>query len=543
MDRQGMLRRLADESFDLLVIGGGITGAAVAREAAQRGLRTALVEQLDFAWGTSSRSTKLIHGGLRYLRNGEFRLVREAVVERQRLLHMAPHLVRPLTFVFPVYAGDPDPLWKLKIGLMLYDRFSGRDTAIRHRIVRGEAILEWEPLLNRDGLVGGGLYMDCATDDSRLVIEVLTSAVEHGVSAANYVAATEFKRDGQGRIVAVTVEDRLNGTRFDVRCQRVLSAAGPWADCVRWLDEPGAAPLLRRTKGVHIAVRRERLALRHAVTMRGTDKRIMFAIPSGAFTYLGTTDTDYEGPAEQVCVEQQDVDYILEAARKNFPQSGLGYGDIVSAWAGLRPLINASGGGPSSVSRDYALFENRSGLVTVAGGKLTAFRSMASHIVDRLFPRTRGSNPLHRSAAPLPGATENPLSGADIGRLAAELGEPAEEVERVVRRYGRRFPTLLQDYAQREPGSDPQLAWRRMQLRYAVRAEMAMRLEDVFARRTSLMLFSEDNGLRYLEELAREMGALCGWSQAKIEEETAHYRQRVREMFAWREQSSPSTSS
>ena len=351
MERQTMLRRLSSETFDLVVIGGGITGTGVAREAARRGLRTALVEQRDFAWGTSSRSTKLIHGGLRYLRNYEFGLVRESVVERQHLLRMAPHLVHPLPFVLPVYAGDPDPLWMLKLGLMLYDWFSGPGTAIRHRILRGAAVHQWEPLLSGEGLVGGGVYMDCTTDDARLVVEVLQSAVQWGAAAANYLAVTAFVRDGQGRLEAVEVQDTISGDRFAVRAKRVLSACGPWADAVRRMDDPQAPPLLRLTKGVHITVARERLPLRAAVTMRGLDGRIMFAIPSGAFTYLGTTDTDYTGAPEDVAVEASDVDYILAAARRNFPGQRLTRDDVVSAWAGLRPLVRSQAADPSAVSR------------------------------------------------------------------------------------------------------------------------------------------------------------------------------------------------
>ncbi|HLT58187.1 MAG TPA: glycerol-3-phosphate dehydrogenase/oxidase [Limnochordales bacterium] len=561
VQRDHMLRQLADESFDLLIIGGGITGVGVAREAARRGLRTALVEMRDFAWGTSSRSTKLIHGGLRYLRNYEFGLVREAVVERQRLLRMAPHLVHPIPFVLPVYQGDPDPLWMLKIGLMLYDWFSGRDTPIRHRIVRGPGVARWEPLLKQESLVGGGVYMDCTTDDARLVIEVLQSAVQWGAVAANYAAVTAFRHNGAGELTAVEVQDTLGGHRFPVRARRVLSACGPWADAVRRLDDPGAAPLLRLTKGVHITVPRERLPLTNAVTMRGTDGRIMFAIPSGAFTYLGTTDTDYAGAPEDVRVEGADVDYILAAARKNFPGQRLGPDDVVSAWVGLRPLVRSNAADPSAVSRGYELFPSPSGLVTVAGGKLTAFRSMASHIVDYLFPETRRARGTAPSDAPLPGAPEEAAPAGAVAAIARTTGEPEAEVARVVERYGRRFPAMWSLWQQRtraaDPphderprgsrpagghpsspaGGDPLLAWRELQLRQAVEHEMAVRLEDVLARRTSLLLFSADNGQRHVEALGQIMGQLLGWSPQRVTEEVALARQRVQEMFLWKEPS------
>ena len=554
-----MLRRLADETFDLLVIGGGITGVGVAREAVRRGLRTAVVEQRDFAWGTSSRSTKLIHGGLRYLRNYEFGLVREAVVERQRLLRMAPHLVHPIPFVLPVYQGDPDPLWMLKIGLMLYDWFSGRDTPIRHRMLRGAGVVQYEPLLKQEGLLGGGVYMDCTTDDARLVVEVLQSAVQWGATAANYTAVTALRHNGSGQLEAVEVEDTLGGRRFAVRARRVLSACGPWADAVRRLDDPGAPPLLRLTKGVHITVRRERLPLSSAVTMRGTDGRIMFAIPSGAFTYLGTTDTDYSGAPEEVRVEREDVEYILAAAHKNFPGPRLGPGDIISAWAGLRPLVRSQAAHPSAVSRGYELFPSPSGLVTVAGGKLTAFRAMASHIVDYLFPETRRRAGTAPSDVPLPGAPAPAVPEDMVQAIASATGEPATEVRRVVQRYGSRFSRMWQAAARSGgaqgatraapaggaagplAGDDPLLAWREMQLREAVEHEMAVRLEDVLARRTSLLLFSSDNGQRHVEALARSMGRLLGWPEARIAEEAARARQLVQDMFAWRDQSPGAT--
>src|SRR5919201_1569547 len=315
MDRERMLARAADEVFDLLVIGGGITGVGVAREAALRGLRVAVVERMDFAYGTSSRSTKLIHGGLRYLRNLEFRLVREAVEERQHLIRMAPHLVHPLPFVFPVYAGDPDPLWKLKLGLVLYDWFAGPSNTIPHTIYRGARLLEYEPLLHPEGLVDGAIYADTATDDSRLVLEVLMSAVDAGAVAANYAEAVELRTDGQGRLIGARVRDALNGDQFDIRATRVLNAAGPWADSVRRLEVPGTGPLLRLTKGVHITVPRARLPVRHAVTMRGVDGRVMFAVPSGNYTYLGTTDTDHRGIPDAAAIEWSDVSYVLSAAR------------------------------------------------------------------------------------------------------------------------------------------------------------------------------------------------------------------------------------
>ena len=530
-----MLDRAASDMFDLLVIGGGITGAGIAREAALAGLRVALVERADFASGTSSRSTKLIHGGLRYLRNYEFRLVHEAVVERQRMLRMAPHLVHPLRFAFPVYRGDPDPLWKLKLGLLVYDAFAGPSNKIRHRMYAAPGLLELEPLLRPDGLLGGGVYTDSATDDARLVIEVVQSAVEHGVAAANYAEAEALLEDGHGHLAGARVRDRIGGGQLEIRARRVLSAAGPWADHVRRLEDPGAPPLLRLTKGVHITVPRSRLPVTHAVTIRGEDGRIMFAIPSYAYTYIGTTDTDYGGDPEAVGVDWADVGYILRAARHNFPAAPIGPDEVVGAWAGLRPLIASEAADPSATSRDYRLSHGPKGLVTVAGGKLTAFRAMASHIVDELFPATRGLRRRARSMAPLPGAPQRPPAPELVAHLAAEVDEPPEEVERVVNRYGSKFGEVLRDYDARRGEQGPPRAWRLAQVRRAVQAEMAMRLEDVLWRRTNLSLFSADNGLKDVADLAEEMGRLHGWSPEQVTEETANAHALVRQMFAWRD--------
>ena len=542
MNRQQLLERAANETFDLLVIGGGITGAGIAREAALAGLRVALIERADFASGTSSRSTKLIHGGLRYLRNYEFRLVHEAVVERQRMLRMAPHLVHPLRFVFPVYRGDPDPLWKLKLGLMVYDGFAGPSNKIRHKMYNARRLLELEPLLHPDGLVGGGVYTDSATDDARLVIEVVQSGVEHGVAAANYVEVDSLREDARGQVAGARVRDRVGGGQFEIRAQRVLSAAGPWADHVRRLEDPAAPPLLRLTKGVHISVARSRLPISHAVTIRGEDGRIMFAIPSYAYTYVGTTDTDYTGDPAAVGADWADVGYILRAARQNFPAASIGPDEVVGVWAGLRPLIASDASDPSATSRDYKLYPGPKGMISVAGGKLTAFRAMAAHIVDEVFPATRGMRRRARSMAPLPGAPQQPPSRELVDHLARETNEPPEEVERVVNRYGRAFGGVLRDYDARVAEVGPARAWRLAQVRRAVDAEMAIHLEDVLWRRTNLLLFSPDNGLTHLAEMAEEMGRLRGWSSSEIADETTNARALVRQMFAWRETATPDLS-
>ncbi len=535
MNRNHMLKQLGDERFDLLVIGGGITGAGVAREAALRGLRVALVEARDFAHATSSRSTKLIHGGLRYLKNLEFRLVRESVVERQRLLTMAPHLVKATPFIFPVYRGDPDPLWKLHIGLTLYDWFAGKTNPIPHKMHPAGAIREMEPGLRAEGLLGGAVYADSRTDDGRLTLEVIQSAVFHGAVAANYVRAESFLYDGAGRIMGVTVRDQLTGDTFAVQAGRVLAAAGPWADQIRALEQAGQRPVLRLTKGVHLTVPHQRLPIAHSVVMRGRDGRMMFAVPSCGCTYIGTTDTDHEGDPGAVTITRWDVEYILEAARRTFPESALSEEDIISGWAGLRPLLRPQGAkDPSATTRDYKLFHSPSGLVTVGGGKLTAFRAMAEHIVDDLFPATRSGRHLARSTAPLPGA-DGPLpTEEEVREMAQKTGVHVADVQALANRYGVHLRQVAAELEALPDGDgDPAERWLRARAHYAVRHEMAVRLIDFVQRRTELMLFTPGNGGPYLERLADAMGDLLGWSEQRRAEEVAACRDEIAAVFAW----------
>ncbi|WP_374712959.1 glycerol-3-phosphate dehydrogenase/oxidase [Symbiobacterium terraclitae] len=534
MNRTEMIQRLASEPFDLLVVGGGITGAGVAREAALRGLKVGLVEANDFAYATSSRSTKLIHGGLRYLKNFEFRLVRESVVERQNLLFMAPHLVKATEFLFPVYEGDPDPLWMLHVGLTLYDWFAGRTNPIPHRMLKPGPLREREPWLRADRLQGGALYADCRTDDGRLTLEVIQSAAAHGAAVANYVKLTGFRKDGRGQIVGATVADQLSGEAFDVRASRVVAAAGPWADAVRRLDDPGAPSILRLTKGVHLVVPHRRLPIRHAVVMRGRDGRMMFAVPSGDCTYIGTTDTDHHGDPAAYSIARADVDYVVDAARRLFPEAGLSEEDIIAGWSGFRPLLKPENeANPSATSRDYKLFRTDSGLVTVGGGKLTAFRAMASHIVDDVFPATRSEAHLAASTALLPGAQGKLPDEQQKRRLAGEIGTAGSLIDRLADRYGTALAQVA-DEARAVSAPDPELRWRLAQARHAVKAEMAVHLLDVVQRRTDLMLFTPHNGRPYLPALADEMGALLGWSEAQKQAEIAATERELDAMFAWK---------
>jgi glycerol-3-phosphate dehydrogenase len=497
--RQRNIERLRNEAFDVLVVGGGINGAAVARDAAMRGLRVALIEKGDFASGTSSKSSKLIHGGVRYLQQGDFRLVRVACRERDLLRRqLAPHLVEPLAFLFPVYRGDPVGLATLGLGMWLYDLLAVFRNIRAHRMLRAKRLLAVEPGLRREGLRGAALYYDCFTDDARLTIETVLAAHEEGAIVANYVELKEFTKHGE-RLVGAVLQDSFSGSRVQVRARCVVNVTGPWADHVRRLDDPGATPCLRLTKGAHIIVPHTRLPIVRAVVMLSPrDKRVLFAIPWSEHTLIGTTDTDFDGPLDDVKADEQDLDYLLEAANWFFPGAKLSVRDVVGSYAGLRPLVaNADTADPSSVSREEEIFESSSGLITLGGGKLTTHRRIAVEIVNLVarrlgLRRRRGKRSSLTASKPLPGGLSKDPE-AFVKRVIAEdgCGLTAAQIEHLARRYGTRTAEILEilrvNGELRQPvvpGMPDILA----EAVHAAQAEMALQPDDVLLRRTQVGL-------------------------------------------------------
>ncbi|HYF76215.1 MAG TPA: glycerol-3-phosphate dehydrogenase/oxidase [Symbiobacteriaceae bacterium] len=519
-------------NYDLLIIGGGITGCGVAYEAAARGARVLLLEQNDFAFGTSSRSTKLIHGGIRYLKKANFRLVREGVHERQNLIDAAPHLVHPVQFVYPVHQGDPDPLFMLRMGLILYDLFAGRRNLLKHKVYRGRNLLSQEPLLREEGLTGGALYADCLTDDARLTVEVAKAAARRGATLVNYAQVTRFIYDedatGARKVAGVEALDRLTGQTHGFRAGAILNATGPWADRIRALDEPDCRPILRPTKGAHLTVPHDRLPIRRPVVIHGADKRMMFAVPRDGFTYLGTTDTDYKGDPATVLCDRADVAYILDAANRIFPGARLTEADVVSTWAGLRPLAATSEtAGPSQVSRDYKLYVSGSGVVSVAGGKLTAFQAMAKSIAQRMLPAlSRGDVALELAGA-LPAPT-----AAEAAAMGRECGLSGEHLLELWSRHGGQTADVLR-FARADLG-EGRVRMLAAEAAYAVEEEFATNLADVLHRRTAQMLFSRDSGASAVEAVASAMGALLGWSSAERDAQVEAYHHEVGLMNSWR---------
>ncbi|WP_420128499.1 glycerol-3-phosphate dehydrogenase/oxidase [Longimicrobium sp.] len=545
--RHEHLRALGGETWDLLVIGGGITGAAAARDAAGRGLRVALVDSGDLARGTSSRSSRLIHGGLRYLETGNLKLVFEASAERRRLLALASHLVHPLPFLFPVFRKGPVGFRKLQAGMWLYDGLSLFRNIARHRMLSRDGARTEEPHLRTDGLVGAAVYYDASVDDARLTLANARGAHEAGAAVVPYAEVVGFLKDGKGLAGARVRDCLIDGAEtVEVRARVVLNATGPWSDAVRRLADPGIKPRLRPTKGVHILVRRDRLGNRHAITFQSpVDGRVMFVLPWGDFSYVGTTDTDYAGSPAEVRADAADVRYLLDSANSIFPDAKLTGDDVVSTWAGIRPLLapNRPEGGlaASATSREHEIWRDRGGLLNIAGGKLTTYRVMAGQVVDvaaRALKDEHGVQSGHSPTAdlPLPGDPREPWEAfrGRVVRDAAAAGLGADTGEHLARAYGEDAASVLAAVR-----ADAALAGRLMaghpyiwaEVAHAVRAEMAMTLDDVMTRRLHLFYEATDGGLAVAEQAARLMASDpgIGWSDTEIAAQVDAYRAAVEE--------------
>jgi len=537
--RAEALARFQADTFDIAIIGGGINGAGIARDAAQRGLAVALLEKGDFASGTSSKSSRMAHGGLRYLAQRHVHLVRESLVERGVLLRLAPHLVHPMPYVLPVYEGGANSRFVLRVGLTAYDLLAGRRRLQRHRALSREALERSEPAIRTNGLQGGFRYFDCLVNDARLTLATVRSAARDHAAVASYTEATDVLSEG-GRVTGVHFVDKLSGATGTLRAHMVVAAAGPWTDRVRALA--GAPPILRPTKGIHVVVGHDRLPLSSAVAFAFRD-RMMFAAPYGDYTYIGTTDTDYTGDPGQVRAETDDVAYSIEAANSAFTV-GLSPDDVLSTWAGVRPLVYEEGT-PSEVGRDYDIQVGPEGFITIAGGKLTTYRAMAEDLVDTVVRqearRLGGARPPCRTASTiLPGgdldrferyreAAAAPLEEAwGLSRQAAHHLPDTYGTEYLkVLAYARQSPDLLRPLA-------PDVPVLAAEAIYAVEEEMALTLEDFMVRRTDLMLFEPQHGLEAAGRAADLMGEALGWGRRQRNEQMERYRQAVAAVTAFR---------
>ena len=531
-DRAAMLSRLATERFDVLVIGGGITGAGAALDAASRGLRVALVEARDLASGTSSRSSKLIHGGLRYLEQFDFKLVYEALRERDLLVSkLAPHLVKPVSFMYPLYKKVVERPY-VGAGLVLYDAMEGtRRPVPHHRHLTARGALKRAPALSPDRLAGAMLYYDAQVDDARHTLTVARTAAAHSAVVATRVSAVGLLRDADGtRVTGARVRDEESGREITVTAEVVVVCAGVWTDQVHELAGVQAGYRVRMSKGVHIVVPRAAVDASTGMILR-TDKSVLFFIPWGEHWIVGTTDTDWSGDRAEPTATEEDIQYILAAANRALAHP-LTRADVIAVYAGLRPLVDPrvghNGSKPTTkLSREHVVDAPVPGLVSVAGGKFTTYRLMARDVVDAAvadFGRE------------VPGSvTEKvPLLGADglaavqpaAGRLAEDYGVTRAAVEHLLGRYGTLAEEVLHpiraDAGLARPLAEPH-PYLRAEVAYAVTHESALHVEDVLMRRTRLFIESADAGVGAAAEVSAIMGRLLGWSRRRRAAETRRY--------------------
>lgn len=569
--RQEAISRLKSETFDLLIIGGGITGVAVARDAASRGLKVAVVEKHDFATGTSSRSSKLIHGGLRYLENFEFGLVFEALAERALLLKTAPHMVRPLPFYFPVYRGDANGKFLLGLGMWLYDLLALFRTPYFHKSYSKKGMLKEIPFLKQEGLKGGFRYSDASMWDDVLVVETARAAAKLGAAIATYVQAEAPIRDGES-IKGFRVRDLESGQgEFDVRASRVVVCAGPWTDELGAKLSPSWRPWLKPSKGVHLIFDLKRIPVPGAMVMsHPEDGRIAFVIPRPDFgpgvVIVGTTDGPTPKDPEKAAIDPEDVSYLLGLLNRYFPSLGLKDSDILSAYVGVRPLfgdipaqareggiqspdLGARADDPASnpvalqkVSREHTIGDGPGGTVVVAGGKYTTHRKMAEEIVDYALKswsadakagRAPRVPPLHspRTREPV-----NPLATREAMEAALGNGSIPSEAAVLVGRYGAEARSVLElskgaSGGMEDPAGFPLLE---AQLRFCIRHEMVLHLEDFVLRRIPLFACRADQGLPWVERLARIWAEERGLSSDEARTEIARLRMELERRNAWR---------
>ena len=524
--RVATLNRLRSETFDILVVGGGITGAGVALDAAARGLRVALVDQSDFAAGTSSKSSKLIHGGLRYLQQGDIALVYEALHERQRLLRNAPHLVRVLPFMIPVMTRDGVVSKKiaraLGSALWMYDLTGGWRVGKLHRRLRAKTALAHMPTMNAEKLSSAYLYFDAEADDARLTLAIIQSAVERGAAIANYCGVTTLNKDSSGRIAGASVRTH-EGEAFNITARVVVNATGVWGDSLRRMDIGGDSVTIRPAKGIHITVPWElvRNDIAAVIPVPG-DKRSLFVVPhmpngDGTFryTYVGTTDTDYQGGIDDPQCTTEDIDYCLRALNKAISGGGrtITRDDVVGTWAGLRPLVvsadgAAAKGRTADLSRRHKVIVSDSGMVTITGGKLTTYRKMAEHTVDAAQKLLGRRSRCSTKRMQLFGATSRNRDEHLVSRFGTEAAE--------IRRLIANDPTLGTPLV-------PGLPYLRAEAVYSARYESVVRLDDVLSRRTRGLLYDRDASARAARDVAMLIAPELGWDAARVEQEVRHF--------------------
>jgi len=543
INRKENFKKLDQKVFDLIIVGGGITGAGIALDAANRGLTVALFEMQDFAQGTSSRSTKLIHGGLRYLEHLEFALVKAVGKERRIVHNNAMHIVWPEKMLLPIVEGGSLGEFTTSIALKVYDFLAEVEKTEKRKMLNLEQTIQTEPLLKNPILKGGALYYEYKTDDSRLTIEALKKAIDFGAIAFNYAKVNNFLYDDNFKIKGVLVEDKLNNTQIEVYGKYVVNATGIWVDNLRKIDDAKANSRLHITKGIHIVVPRTKLPLNQAIYFDVGDNRMVFAIPRFDIVYIGTTDTNYTKELDKPDIETKDVQYLLDAVNRIIPTANLKLSDVKSAWSGLRPLIHQEGKAPSELSRKDEIFYSETGLISIAGGKLTGYRLMAKKIVDIVTARYKKDynktfGKCQTQKIKLSGGEFSfNYSAIKLTEFADKLYDKAKQTgisvvdfNRLFYRYGTNIEQIIEKafefYNQTKNTNE---AWLKAEVWYSVNYEATTNLTDFFIRRTGLIFFLIDNIPPHIEPVANYMSEIFKWTNEQkqkaidqINEEIAH---------------------
>ncbi len=514
--REKITKDLKEIEFDLLIIGGGITGAGIALDAASRGMKVALIEKNDFASGTSSKSTKLIHGGLRYLKQFDFWLVKEVGTERAIVHKLAPHLVVPEKMILPLIEGGTYGSWLTSIGLKVYDILASVEGDDKRKMLSKKKALKKEPLLPKKILNGAGFYAEYRTDDARLTVEVLKTALNYDAKMLNYVEATDFIYK-ENRVVGATVKDSLSKNTFDIKAKYVVNATGPWVDNLRQKNHSKQGKRLHLTKGVHLVVAHEKLPVKQSVYFDVPDGRMMFAIPRGKVTYFGTTDTNYQEDKNNVITNLVDATYLISAVNNMFPEINLTLDDVQSSWAGLRPLIHEEGKSASELSRKDEIFVSDTELISIAGGKLTGYRKMAERIVDLVGKKYKRRfekefDEIKTKEIALSGGAfknyQEVLSYTDaIYNRIAEVDFNRKDAEYLVHNYGKQTDIILQKFDDLMH-DNMQEKMIKAEVWFTVNYEMTCTPTDFFMRRTGRLFFDMDSVKKHKDLVLKEFNSL-----------------------------------
>jgi glycerol-3-phosphate dehydrogenase len=541
-NRDNIVSDLASTNFDVLIIGGGITGAGIALDAASRGMKVALIEKNDFASGTSSKSTKLIHGGLRYLKQFDFWLVKEVGTERAIVHKLAPHLVIPEKMILPLIDGGTYGSWLTSIGLKVYDILASVEGEDQRKMLDKKEALEKEPLLPEKGLNGAGYYAEYRTDDARLTIEILKTALEYNAKTLNYVEATEFIYKNN-RLVGARVKDSISNNSFDIKAKYIVNATGPWVDDLRQVNNSKIGKRLHLTKGVHLVVSHKKLPLKQSIYFDVPDGRMMFAIPRGNVTYFGTTDTNYQTDKNNVQTNLVDATYLISAVNNIFPDINLTLNDIESSWAGLRPLIHEEGKSASELSRKDEIFVSDTELISIAGGKLTGYRKMAERIVDVVVKKYKRRyekkfKDVQTEEIVLSGGTFSNFSEVKsytdaIYNRIAEVDFDEKDAQYLVYNYGKQTDIILKKFDE-FMDENQQEKMIKAEVWFTIKHEMTCTPTDFFMRRTGRLFFNSQSVILYKTFVVSLFKEHFSWDEKTTERHQRELEEKLKSIITFK---------